>query len=56
VPLKGIRMLDTSNGWALSAQSVLKTTDGGVHWQDMTPANAAINQFAMGNFLNGQYA
>lgn len=49
-------MLDTSNGWALSAQSVLKTTDGGVHWQDVTPANAAINQFAMGNFLNGQYA
>src|SRR5450755_4775134 len=29
VPLKGIRMLDTQNGWALTASSILKTADGG---------------------------
>ena len=56
VPLKGIRMVDAQNGWALTAQSVLKTSDGGVHWKDVTPTNAALNAFARGNFFNEQYA
>jgi photosystem II stability/assembly factor-like uncharacterized protein len=49
-------MLDANNGWALTASSILKTTDGGVHWKDVTPANAGLNQDALGDFLNGQYA
>jgi photosystem II stability/assembly factor-like uncharacterized protein len=56
VPLTGIRMLDTQIGWALTASSILKTTDGGAHWQDVTPANAGMNQYAKGDFFNGQYA
>ncbi|GHO88426.1 WD40/YVTN/BNR-like repeat-containing protein [Dictyobacter formicarum] len=56
LPLKSIRMLDTQNGWALTASSILRTADGGVHWKDVTPANAGLNQFARGDFLNGQYA
>lgn len=55
-PLTGIRMLDTRNGWALTASSILKTTDGGRHWQDVTPANARLNQDARGQFLNKQDA
>jgi PBP1b-binding outer membrane lipoprotein LpoB len=39
LPLIGIRMLDTRNGWALTASSILKTSDGGLHWKDVTPAN-----------------
>src|SRR5438270_4469539 len=46
VPLTWIRMLDTNNGWALTATSILKTVDGGVHWNDVTPGNAGLNQFA----------
>lgn len=55
-PLKGIRMLDAHNGWALTAQAILKTVDGGVHWNDVTPANAELNAFARGDFLNIQDA
>src|SRR5689334_8683503 len=56
VPLTWIRMLDTNNGWALTATSILKTSDGGVHWNDVTPGNAALNQYARGDFLNQQSA
>ena len=52
VPLTAIRMLDTQNGWALTANSILKTTDGGLQWNDVTPANAGLNPFARGQFMN----
>ncbi len=32
-PLILIRMLDQANGWALTNNAILKTTDGGLHWQ-----------------------
>ncbi|GER91892.1 hypothetical protein KDW_60540 [Dictyobacter vulcani] len=54
--LTAIRMLDQHNGWALTASSILKTADGGAHWKDVTPANAGLNQYAKGQFMNGQYA
>ncbi len=56
LPLTAIRMLDTQNGWALTASSILKTTDGGLYWKDVTPANAGLNQYARGQFLNTQDA
>ncbi len=31
-PLILIRMLNQANGWALTNNSILKTTDGGLHW------------------------
>src|SRR5579871_3182332 len=35
-PLQAIRMVDTSNGWALTTKNVvLKTSDGGHHWQNV---------------------
>ncbi len=39
IPLISIRMLNTNNGWALTRQSILLTTDGGLHWRDVSPAN-----------------
>ncbi len=30
-------MLDVNNGWAMTYDSVLRTTDGGVTWLDVTP-------------------
>jgi photosystem II stability/assembly factor-like uncharacterized protein len=30
-------MLDEKNGWGLTAQNVLRTTDGGSQWMDVTP-------------------
>jgi photosystem II stability/assembly factor-like uncharacterized protein len=32
-PLISIRMLDQVNGWALTTNAILKTADGGLHWQ-----------------------
>jgi len=32
-----IHMIDAATGWALPYQAVLRTTDGGTHWQDVTP-------------------
>jgi photosystem II stability/assembly factor-like uncharacterized protein len=56
VPLTAIRMVDSNNGWALTASSILKTSNGGSTWQDVSPANAEINTAAQGDFLNGQIA
>ncbi len=39
VMLTSLRMLDEMNGWALTNSQVLRTTDGGAHWQDVTPPN-----------------
>ncbi|MBA2392304.1 MAG: hypothetical protein H0V70_06110 [Ktedonobacteraceae bacterium] len=54
LPLKAIRMVDARNGWALTASSILKTVDGGLHWNDMAPANAEINRDARGQFMSMQ--
>jgi photosystem II stability/assembly factor-like uncharacterized protein len=56
LPLTAIRMVDTKNGWALTASAILKTTDGGLHWNDVTPANAGLNPSARGQFMNTQDA
>jgi hypothetical protein len=39
-------MLDANNGWAVTGSSVLKTSDGGQHWTDVTPSDweATSNQ------------
>ena len=39
-PLVTIRMLDKTHGWAMADSSILKTADGGLHWQNVLPANA----------------
>lgn len=56
VPLTAIRMLDRSHGWALTQSSILKTSDGGAHWQDITPDDASLNMFTKGDFVSDQYA
>ena len=43
-PLIAIRMLDAMHGWALTDNSILKTADGSISWQDITPANVSIPQ------------
>lgn len=36
--LVSIKMLDASNGWAITGQNhILRTADGANHWQDVTP-------------------
>jgi len=32
-----LHMIDATTGWALAEKAVLQTTDGGMHWKDVTP-------------------
>jgi photosystem II stability/assembly factor-like uncharacterized protein len=41
--LISLHMLDKIHGWALTQNSILHTVDGGLHWQNVTPANAFSN-------------
>ncbi len=55
--LMSIHMLDKTHGWAMTQSSVLKTADGGLHWQNVLPANAfgtATVWEVHGDFLNDQ--
>ncbi len=44
--LFSLHMIDARTGWSLSEQAVLRTTDGGSHWQNVSPphTNAATTQ------------
>src|SRR5260370_11164805 len=58
--LISIHMLDKTHGWAMTPRSVLKTVDGGLHWQNVLPADAFGKtpkvMEVRGAFLNDQYA
>ncbi len=40
--LTTIRMFTPEMGWLATAQQVLRTTDGGAHWSDVTPDEARL--------------
>jgi len=48
--LLSLHMIDASTGWALSKHTVLRTTDGGVHWQNVTPPGATLTQSSIADF------
>jgi len=58
--LMSIHMLDKTHGWAMTQSSVLKTADGGLHWQNVIPAGAfndvPLGSTPQGTFLNDQDA
>jgi len=35
--IRSLHMFDATTGWAATSDRVLRTTDGGLHWQDVTP-------------------
>jgi photosystem II stability/assembly factor-like uncharacterized protein len=41
--ISSLHMFDATTGWALTDKDVLRTTDGGIHWQDVTPPHASLN-------------
>src|SRR5439155_22069404 len=56
VALSSLHMLDASNGWALTQQAVLRTTDGGVHWKDVTPPGHPLVPGGGASFLTASQA
>lgn len=54
-----LHMLDAQTGWALASDQVWRTTDGGLHWRDVTPkpaASAAPAQVHTADFLSASLA
>jgi photosystem II stability/assembly factor-like uncharacterized protein len=45
-----LHMIDTVTGWALSEHAVLRTTDGGIHWKNVSPPNATLTRNSIAAF------
>jgi photosystem II stability/assembly factor-like uncharacterized protein len=56
VALTSIRMLDQTHGWALTESAVLKTSDGGIHWNDVSPAGSPLNASDKADFMDAGHA
>ena len=55
--LAKIAMLDEHNGWGISDTAILRTTDGGATWYDLTPQNAGkLGFFVASSFVDSQHA
>ncbi len=51
-----IHMIDANNGWASTYRSILHTTDGGAHWQDVTPWHTFGRWGHSGTFVSASVA
>ncbi len=55
-----MRMMSTTVGWAFGGQAgqraVLRTTDGGTDWTDVTPNISMRHSFALFHFINPDHA
>lgn len=46
-PLTSILMIDATQGWALTKDAILKTTDGGIHWINVSPAGTKAGDYSI---------
>ncbi len=51
-----LHMIDATTGWALSGQGVLRTTDGGLHWQNVSPSNISLTRESIAEFRTATLA
>jgi photosystem II stability/assembly factor-like uncharacterized protein len=45
-----LHMIDTMTGWALSEHAVLRTSDGGMHWKNVSPPNTTLTRNSIAEF------
>lgn len=50
--IQKFKMLDASNGWAVSDNNILRTIDGGATWLDVTPAGLAGVNYPAAFFMD----
>ena len=51
-----IQMIDRIHGWGLTSSAVLRTTNGGATWKDVSPHGFSIERQSAGAFLDAQHA
>ena len=51
-----LHMIDARTGWLLSKQAVLRTTDGGSHWQNVSPPHSRLTQDSIADFFSASLA
>jgi photosystem II stability/assembly factor-like uncharacterized protein len=49
--IDSFHMLDPNNGWAISDTEVLRTSDGGTTWHDVTPAGVSSLGFGVASYF-----
>jgi photosystem II stability/assembly factor-like uncharacterized protein len=54
--LISLHMIDLTTGWALSEHAVLRTTDGGLQWKNVTPPNTQLTYESIAEFLTASLA
>src|SRR5258708_1330308 len=54
--LISLQMIDLTTGWALSEHAVLRTTDGGLQWKNVTPPNTRLTRESSADFLTASLA
>jgi photosystem II stability/assembly factor-like uncharacterized protein len=51
-----LHMIDPTTGWALSEHAVLRTTDGGLQWKNVTPPNTLLTRESIADFHTASLA
>lgn len=55
-PLATLHMIDASTGWNLSNGKLLRTIDGGAHWNDVTPRGIRLTSASTSTALSASLA
>ena len=45
--IRWLSMMTPTTGWALGASDILRTTDGGTRWENVSPPGAVLSQESM---------
>jgi photosystem II stability/assembly factor-like uncharacterized protein len=55
-PLATLHMIDASTGWDLNSGKLMRTTDGGAHWNDVTPRGILLTPGSTSTALSASLA
>ena len=55
-PFSSLHMIDATTGWALAGKVVLLTSDGGMHWKDVTPPGYSLTSGSVLDALTASQA
>ncbi len=54
--ITSLHMIDATTGWALAGKAVLRTTDGGIHWRNVTPPGHPLAPRSVAQFFTASIA